>query len=180
MAGFLVSNVLGWMKQLLLADLVPRVTMEHRPRDRNSWEVLGSTRGTTIAPRFWAWNVVVPKPFEEEEIMVREECRPKFQYCPNICLEGLRRSTKLLVSKSRSPYQVLNSEFHKQELYSFYRNIRLRDSCRARNVSEPWNTDLQKLSCIQRVRVTLQLMVSQSVCLGVEPPLGLMTRYFFF
>jgi hypothetical protein len=31
-----------------------------------------------------------------------------------------------------------------------------------------------------RVRVTLQLTVSQSVCLGVEPPLGLMTRYLFF
>jgi hypothetical protein len=37
----------------------------------------------------------------------------------------------------------------------------------------------------QRVRVTLQLTVSQSVCLGVEPNLGLLTRdiylfiYFF-
>jgi hypothetical protein len=31
-----------------------------------------------------------------------------------------------------------------------------------------------------RVRVTLQLTVSQSVCLGVEPNLGLMTRDFFF
>jgi uncharacterized membrane protein len=29
------------------------------------------------------------------------------------------------------------------------------------------------------VRVTLQLTVSQSVCLGVEPRLGLMTRYLF-
>jgi hypothetical protein len=28
-----------------------------------------------------------------------------------------------------------------------------------------------------RVRVTLRLTVSQSVCLGVEPRLGLMTRY---
>jgi hypothetical protein len=28
-----------------------------------------------------------------------------------------------------------------------------------------------------RVRVTLQLTVSQSVCLGVEPRLGFMTRY---
>jgi hypothetical protein len=31
-----------------------------------------------------------------------------------------------------------------------------------------------------RVRVTLQLTVSQSVCLGVEPNLGLLTRDFFF
>jgi hypothetical protein len=31
-----------------------------------------------------------------------------------------------------------------------------------------------------RVRVTLQLTVSQSVCLGVEPNLGLMTRDIFF
>jgi hypothetical protein len=31
-----------------------------------------------------------------------------------------------------------------------------------------------------RVRVTLRLTVSQSVCLGVEPRLGLMTRYLFF
>jgi hypothetical protein len=31
-----------------------------------------------------------------------------------------------------------------------------------------------------RVRVTLQLTVSQSVCLGVEPNLGLLTRYIFF
>jgi hypothetical protein len=30
-----------------------------------------------------------------------------------------------------------------------------------------------------RVRVTLRLTVSQSVCLGVEPRLGLMTRYLF-
>jgi hypothetical protein len=30
---------------------------------------------------------------------------------------------------------------------------------------------------IFRVRVTLRLMVSQSVCLGFEPRLGLMTRY---
>jgi hypothetical protein len=30
---------------------------------------------------------------------------------------------------------------------------------------------------IHRVRVTLQLTVSQSVCLGVEPRLRLMTRY---
>jgi hypothetical protein len=35
---------------------------------------------------------------------------------------------------------------------------------------------------IVRVRVTLQLTVSQSVCLGVEPNLGILTRdiYFFF
>jgi hypothetical protein len=31
-----------------------------------------------------------------------------------------------------------------------------------------------------RVRVTLQLTVSQSVCLGVEPNLGLLTRDLFF
>jgi hypothetical protein len=34
-----------------------------------------------------------------------------------------------------------------------------------------------------RVRVTLQLTVSQSVCLGVQPNLGLLTRdiiFFFF
>jgi hypothetical protein len=31
-----------------------------------------------------------------------------------------------------------------------------------------------------RVRVTLQLTVSQSVCLGVEPNLGLLTRDHFF
>jgi hypothetical protein len=31
-----------------------------------------------------------------------------------------------------------------------------------------------------RVRVTLQLTVSQSVCLGVEPNLGLLARDFFF
>jgi hypothetical protein len=31
-----------------------------------------------------------------------------------------------------------------------------------------------------RVRVILRLTVSQSVCLGVEPLLGLMTRYLFF
>lgn len=47
---------------------------------------------------------------------------------------------KLFVRKGRSPYQVLNSELHKQELYSFYRNIWLRSFCRARNVSESWNS----------------------------------------
>jgi hypothetical protein len=31
-----------------------------------------------------------------------------------------------------------------------------------------------------RVRVTLQLTVSQSVCLGVEPNLGLLTRDIIF
>jgi hypothetical protein len=34
--------------------------------------------------------------------------------------------------------------------------------------------------CLKRVRVTLRLTVSQSVCLGVEPRLGLMTRYSFW
>jgi hypothetical protein len=34
-------------------------------------------------------------------------------------------------------------------------------------------------NCNCRVRVTLQLTVSQSVRLGVEPRLGLMTRYLF-
>jgi hypothetical protein len=29
------------------------------------------------------------------------------------------------------------------------------------------------------VEVTLQLMASQSVCLGVKPTLGLVTRYYF-
>jgi hypothetical protein len=33
---------------------------------------------------------------------------------------------------------------------------------------------------VVRVRVTLRLTVSQSVCVGVEPRLGLMTRYLFF
>jgi hypothetical protein len=36
------------------------------------------------------------------------------------------------------------------------------------------------LSQSVRVRVTLQLTVSQSVCLGVEPNLGLLTRDIFF
>jgi hypothetical protein len=31
-----------------------------------------------------------------------------------------------------------------------------------------------------KVKVTLWLMVSQSVCLSVEPALGLVTRFFFF
>jgi hypothetical protein len=46
---------------------------------------------------------------------------------------------------------------------------------------------LSLLSLCQRVRVNLQLTVSQSVCLGVEPNLGLLTRdinlfvvFFFF
>jgi hypothetical protein len=38
---------------------------------------------------------------------------------------------------------------------------------------------LLSLSQSVRVRVTLRLTVSQSVCLGVEPRLGLMTRYLF-
>jgi hypothetical protein len=33
---------------------------------------------------------------------------------------------------------------------------------------------------LYRVRVTLRLTFSQSVCLGVEPRLGLMTRYLFW
>jgi hypothetical protein len=45
-----------------------------------------------------------------------------------------------------------------------------------------WRLRTQRIATCQsvRVRVTLQLTVSQSVCLGVEPPLGLMTRYLFF
>jgi hypothetical protein len=37
-----------------------------------------------------------------------------------------------------------------------------------------------KCDCVQcqvKVKVTLRLTVGQSVCLGVEPRLGLMTRY---
>jgi hypothetical protein len=33
--------------------------------------------------------------------------------------------------------------------------------------------------CPPKVKVTLRLMVGQSVCLGVEPTLGLATRYYF-
>jgi hypothetical protein len=36
---------------------------------------------------------------------------------------------------------------------------------------------LTQLNCQFKVKVTLQLTVSQSVTLGVEPHLGLMTRY---
>jgi hypothetical protein len=40
--------------------------------------------------------------------------------------------------------------------------------------------DVGRLESVRvRVRVTLQLTVSQSVRLGVEPRLGLMTRYLF-
>jgi hypothetical protein len=44
-----------------------------------------------------------------------------------------------------------------------------------RNVCELANYAALPLSV--RVRVTLRLTVSQSVCLGVEPRPGLMTRY---
>jgi hypothetical protein len=37
-----------------------------------------------------------------------------------------------------------------------------------------------KSSQVKSSQVTLQLTVSQSVCLGVEPNLGLLTRVFFF
>jgi hypothetical protein len=40
-------------------------------------------------------------------------------------------------------------------------------------------SDLATKSVCVRVRVTLQLTVGQSVSLGVEPRLGLMTRYLF-
>jgi hypothetical protein len=36
------------------------------------------------------------------------------------------------------------------------------------------------LKLLTQVKVTLQLTFSQLVCLGVEPHLGLMTRYFFY
>jgi hypothetical protein len=41
-----------------------------------------------------------------------------------------------------------------------------------------------RLLCLPKVKVTLRLTVSQSVCLGFEPNLGLLTKdlfiYFFF
>jgi hypothetical protein len=49
-------------------DHVPRVTIEHRLRDRDSRESLRKSRGTTSKPHFLVWNVVVLKPFDEEEI----------------------------------------------------------------------------------------------------------------
>jgi hypothetical protein len=42
------------------------------------------------------------------------------------------------------------------------------------------HTNCVPRKCRVRVRVTLQLTVSQSVCLGVEPNLGLLTRDLFF
>jgi hypothetical protein len=41
----------------------------------------------------------------------------------------------------------------------------------------PWNFETQVKSIPESVRVTLRLTVSHSVCLGVEPRLGLMTKY---
>jgi hypothetical protein len=38
-------------------------------------------------------------------------------------------------------------------------------------------SELHALICIVKVKVTLRLTISQSVGLGVEPHLGLMTRY---
>ena len=39
--------------------------------------------------------------------------------------------------------------------------------------------EMEKMILLGKVKVTLRLTVSQSVCLGVEPRLGLMTRFFF-
>jgi hypothetical protein len=44
-------------------------------------------------------------------------------------------------------------------------------------VFEPFSTRGWNKAVRVRVRVTLRLTVSQSVCVGVEPRLGLMTRY---
>jgi hypothetical protein len=49
-------------------------------------------------------------------------------------------------------------------------------------VQSPWNADSSELDLIlqspsRKVKVTLRLTVSESVSLGVEPDLGLMTRY---
>jgi hypothetical protein len=41
------------------------------------------------------------------------------------------------------------------------------------------NSDMNLHMQNRKVKVTLQLMISWSVCLGVEPTLGLMTRYYF-
>jgi hypothetical protein len=38
---------------------------------------------------------------------------------------------------------------------------------------------LVQVSPYEEVEVTLRLAVSQSVCLGIEHPLGLATRYYF-
>jgi hypothetical protein len=44
-------------------------------------------------------------------------------------------------------------------------------------VFDPASLQVEPVRERKRVRVTLRLTVSQSVCLGVEPSLGLMTRY---
>jgi hypothetical protein len=44
----------------------------------------------------------------------------------------------------------------------------------------PGRDDCTDLDCNNLVRVTLQLTVSQSVCLGVEPNLGLLTTDIIF
>jgi hypothetical protein len=46
-------------------------------------------------------------------------------------------------------------------------------------VGSPAEDRLTAVRVRARVRVSLQLTVSQSVCLGVEPHLGLMTKYLF-
>jgi hypothetical protein len=47
-------------------------------------------------------------------------------------------------------------------------------------VFDPATTLVSRLIRQVKVKVTLRLTVSQSVCLGVEPQLGLMARLFLF
>jgi hypothetical protein len=80
-------------------------------------------------------------------------------------------SALLLLTRKR--FLTLKYSFYTQKQYALCRALALLYLI---NVFFKWNE-----SCIRvRVRVTLQLTVSQSVSLGVEPKLGLLTRDFFF
>jgi hypothetical protein len=88
-------------------------------------------------------------------------------------------------NKSKAPWKIITEQVMHPKRNLFHQNFSLicgnLPQCQTDGLNS-FSASAKQISLTPnemkiKVKVTLRLIVSQSVCLGVEPHLGLMTRY---